>query len=343
MTVAVDLKQKAVRSASPVDLLTVRFADDMAAVDDILSHQLGATSPLIPEVAAHLIRAGGKRVRPLLTLAAAELCGGQNATATPGATQLAAAVEFIHTATLLHDDVVDGSDLRRGRPAANRLFGNKPTILVGDYLFSRAFQLMVETGSVDILRILSDASAVIAEGEVLQLATANNLVTTHAQHLAVVRAKTAALFSAATESGAMIGGGSAQMSEALRVYGDSLGIAFQLIDDALDYTGEAGALGKDAGDDFYEGKVTAPVLYAYGEASGADAEFWRRTIEKSAYQDGDFERALGLVAQTRAVEQTILEARGYGAKAREALSQLPSSPLRDELDALIDYVIERDR
>lgn len=335
---AVEIKMAQERRVTPVDLLTTRFIDRMAAVDDILSHQLGASSPLIPQVASHLIGAGGKRVRPLLTIASAQLCGGANV----HSEKLAAAVEFIHSATLLHDDVVDGSDLRRGRPAANRLFGNKPTILVGDYLFSRAFQLMVETGSVEVLKILSDASAIISQGEIQQLATANNLATTREQHLSVIRAKTAALFSAAMESGAMVGGGSEEQIEALRVYGDSIGIAFQLVDDALDYAGQSLALGKDAGDDFLEGKVTAPVLYAVEDATSEEKKFWSRTIERSEYQEGDFDLALSYVSRSRAVEQTLLEARGYGAMARDALSQFPETPLRAELDALIDYIVDRD-
>lgn len=340
MSMAATVARKSkVRPGNPVDRLTMRLVDDMAGVDSILTDQLNSSAPLIPKVAAHLIQAGGKRIRPLLTLAAARLCGYTDGR---DHIRLAAAVEFIHTATLLHDDVVDGSAMRRGRPAANRLWGNKPSILVGDFLFSRAFQLMVETGKIEVLRVLSAASAVIAEGEVLQLATANNLSTTHDQHLAVIRAKTAALFSSATESGAMVTAAPPEQIEALRVYGDALGIAFQLVDDALDYAGVAATIGKDAGDDFHEGKVTAPVLYAYANAQDDEAAFWTRTIEKSDYRDGDLEEAMRLIAARGAVTRTIEEARGYGRTAHQALSIFPASELRDDLLDLIDYVIERD-
>ena len=324
----------------PLDRITDLVRGDMLRVDAILSDQLNSSTDLIPKVAAHLIAAGGKRVRPLLTLAAARLCEYEG----PDAVRLAAAVEFIHTATLLHDDVVDGSATRRGRPAANRLWGNKPTILVGDFLFSRAFQLMVETGSVEVLRILSTASAIIAEGEVMQLATANNLATTEADHLAVIRAKTAALFAAATEVSGALAGVSPEKVEGLRVYGDCLGIAFQLADDALDYAGNAGATGKDAGDDFREGKVTAPVLNAYASArDDEERAFWKRVIEANDQQDGDLERAVSLMQRDRAVERTLEDARRYGAQAKAALDVFGDSPLRDDLRGLVDYVVDRDR
>jgi len=324
----------------PLDRITDLVRGDMLRVDAILSDQLNSSTDLIPKVAAHLIAAGGKRVRPLLTLAAARLCEYEG----PDAVRLAAAVEFIHTATLLHDDVVDGSATRRGRPAANRLWGNKPTILVGDFLFSRAFQLMVETGSVEVLRILSTASAIIAEGEVMQLATANNLATTEADHLAVIRAKTAALFAAATEVSGALAGVSPEKVEGLRVYGDCLGIAFQLADDALDYAGNAGATGKDAGDDFREGKVTAPVLNAYASArDDEERAFWKRVIEANDQQDGDLERAVSLMQRDRAVERTLEDARRYGAQAQAALDVFADSPLREDLRRLVDYVVDRDR
>ncbi len=324
----------------PLDRIMDVVRDDMAAVDAILTEQLNSSTDLIPKVAAHLIAAGGKRVRPVLTLASARLCGYEGY----DAVRLAAAVEFIHTATLLHDDVVDGSATRRGRPAANRLWGNKPTILVGDFLFSRAFQLMVETGSVEVLRILSAASAIIAEGEVMQLATANNLATTEGDHLAVIRAKTAALFAAATEVGGALAGASPARIEGLRVYGDCLGIAFQLADDALDYAGEAGATGKDAGDDFREGKVTAPVLNAFASArDDAERAFWRRVIEKNDQEDGDLERAVDLMRRDGAVERTREQARAYGARAKAALDVFDPSSLRDDLRDLVAYVVDRDR
>ena len=333
--------QPAVRPADkPLDRIMDLVREDMGRVDTILTQQLNSSTDLIPKVAAHLIAAGGKRVRPVLTLASARLCGYEGM----DAVRLAAAVEFIHTATLLHDDVVDGSATRRGRPAANRLWGNKPTILVGDFLFSRAFQLMVETGSVEVLRILSTASAVIAEGEVMQLATANNLATTEADHLAVIRAKTAALFAAATEVSGALSGAGAERTEALRIYGDCLGIAFQLVDDALDYSGDAGATGKELGDDFREGKVTAPVLNAFAAArDDEERAFWRRVIEKNDQQDGDLAHATTLIQRDRAVERTLDDARRYGAQAKAALEAFPASALRDDLRGLVDYVVERDR
>lgn len=341
MTGAVQSKARVSEVARvPVERITQALSSEMAQVDAILTTQLNSSTDLIPQVASHLIRAGGKRVRPLLTLASARLCGYEG----DHHIRLAAAVEFIHTATLLHDDVVDGSATRRGRPAANRLYGNKPSILVGDFLFSRAFQLMVETGSVEVLRILSTASAVIAEGEVMQLSTANNLATTDEDHLAVIRAKTAALFAAATEVGGAIAGAPSEQVEALRVYGDCLGIAFQLADDALDYAGSEGATGKDSGDDFREGKVTAPILNAYAAAETADEQaFWKRVIEKSDQQDGDFEHALGLIKRHGAVERTLADARRYGDQARTAIDVFPQSALRDDLRDLIGYVVDRDR
>ncbi len=338
MTDAMPLEKPAVDK--PLDRIMDAVRADMASVDTILTNQLNSSTTLIPQVAAHLIAAGGKRVRPVLTLASAQLCGYRG----EHAVRLAASVEFIHTATLLHDDVVDGSATRRGKPAANRLYGNKPTILVGDFLFSRAFQLMVETGSVDVLRILSKASAIIAEGEVMQLATANNLATTEDDHLAVIRAKTAALFAAATEVSGSLSGVGPEKTEALRVYGDCLGIAFQLADDALDYAGDAGTTGKDSGDDFREGKVTAPVLIAYAAAQDDDERtFWKRVIEKNEQQDGDLDRAMTLMRRDRAVERTLDDARRYGAQAKAALNTFPASSLRDDMQGLVDYVVNRDR
>ncbi len=323
---------------APMDRLSTALADDLAAVDSMLTDQLNSSTQLIPQVAAHLVKAGGKRVRPVLTLAAARLCGydGEHHI------RLAAAVEFIHTATLLHDDVVDGSALRRGKPAANTVFGNKPSILVGDFLFSRAFQLMVETGSLSVLDILSATSAIISEGEVMQLATANNLATTEAEHLAVIRAKTAALFSAATEVGGVLADVPSDQQKALHTYGDRLGIAFQLADDALDYAGKAGTIGKDAGDDFREGKVTQPVLRAFAAADDTERAFWIRTIEKRTQEDGDFEHAMTLMEKHNAISGALDDARRYGDEARQAIRSFPKSDLRDDLDDLVGYVVDRD-
>ncbi len=326
-----------------MDRLARRTAEGLKLADSELRGRMSSkAAPLIEQLSAHLIEAGGKRVRPALTLAAAELCGGGDSGVNRGAAKMAAAVEFVHTATLLHDDVVDESALRRGRPSANILYGNKPSVLVGDFLFARSFQLMVEAGSMEALRILADASATIAEGEVMQLATANNLATTEAQHLAVIRAKTAALFSAATETGAVLAEGSPEQREALRIYGDRLGVAFQMADDALDYGGQTRKLGKNAGDDFREGKVTAPVMIAFARAASEDErEFWRRTIEKKRQEPEDFGHALTLLTRHGAVRETIARARIWGEEAKTALEIFPPSELRGILADLVDYCVER--
>lgn len=326
------------KSKAPMERLSASLSEELMAVDSMLDAHMHSSTDLIPKVAAHLVKAGGKRVRPVLTLAAARLCGYEG----DHHIRLAAAVEFIHTATLLHDDVVDGSALRRGKPAANTVFGNKPSILVGDFLFSRAFQLMVETGSIEVLDILSKTSAIISEGEVMQLATANNLATTEEEHLAVVRAKTAALFSAATEVGGVMAGVSKEQQSALYTYGDRLGIAFQLADDALDYAGKAGTIGKDSGDDFREGKVTQPILRAYAAADEDERTFWKRTIEKREQQEGDFDHAMRLLAKHNAISGALDDARRYGAEAQKAIRGFPESSLRDDLDDLVGYVVDRD-
>jgi octaprenyl-diphosphate synthase len=326
------------RTIAPMERLAATLADDLAAVDAALAEHMNSSTPLIPQVAAHLVQAGGKRVRPVLTLAAARLCGYEG----EDHIRLAAAVEFIHSATLLHDDVVDGSALRRGKPAANTVFGNKPSILVGDFLFSRAFQLMVQTGSIEVLDILSATSAIISAGEVMQMVTANNLATTEAEHLAVIRAKTAALFAAAAEVGGVLAGVPREQQKALDTYGDRLGIAFQLADDALDYAGKAGTIGKDAGDDFREGKVTQPVLRAYAAANDEERAFWQRTVEKRRQEDGDFEHAMALLDRHGAITGALDDARRYGDEARAAIRVFPPSDLRDDLDDLVGYVVDRD-
>jgi len=288
-------------------------------------------------VTVHLVEAGGKRLRPMLTLAAADLCGY----AGDHDVRLAATVEFIHTATLLHDDVVDESGSRRGRPTANLLWDNKSSVLVGDYLFARAFQLMVETESLRVLDILSDAAATIAEGEVLQLSTARDLATTEALYLQVVRGKTAALFSAATQVGGVIAGAPERQISALFDYGDALGIAFQIVDDLLDYQGDANSTGKNVGDDFRERKVTLPVIRAMAQADEDERAFWRRTIEKGQQQDGDLDRALDILHARGALDATRAAAIGWVADARTALGVLPDHPVRDMLDHLADYVVAR--
>ena len=292
---------------------------------------------MIPELAAHLINAGGKRLRPILTLAAAQLCGYQG----DHHIRLAATVEFIHTATLLHDDVVDGSDLRRGKASANRLWGNQPSVLVGDFLFSRSFQLMVETGSLEVLGILSNASAVIAEGEVLQLSTVNSLADDDKVYMQVIRAKTAALFEAAAQVGGVIAGAEAAQVAALARYGDELGIAFQLADDALDYGGATQRLGKSVGDDFREGKATLPVLIAYQAGDEEQRAFWRRCIEKRRQEDGDLEHALELMRQHGALTQTIDRAHLHIKAAQNALAAFPESPMRRALADVASFVAAR--
>jgi octaprenyl-diphosphate synthase len=254
---------------------------------------------------------------------------------------LAASVEFMHTATLLHDDVVDDSDMRRGRPAARKVFGNPASVLVGDYLLGQAFKMMVEVGSLDALGILSDAAAVIAEGEVMQLAAAKNLATTEDEYLAVIFAKTASLFSAAAEIGPVLAGGDHAERAAFKSYGANLGLAFQLVDDVLDYGGNSAELGKDVGDDLREGKITLPVVLAYRRGSEKDRAFWRKAIEENEIGAGDLERAIGLMRSHRALEDTIERARHFGAVARDALAPFPESPHKAALLEVVDFCIDR--
>ncbi len=322
----------------PHERLAEALAGDMDAVNATIRARMASEhAPRIPEVTAHLVEAGGKRLRPMLTLAAARMCGYQG----PFHVHLAATVEFIHTATLLHDDVVDESGQRRGRPTANLLWDNKSSVLVGDYLFSRSFQLMVETGSLRVLDILSNASATIAEGEVLQLTAAQDLATDEGIYLQVVRGKTAALFSAATEVGGVIAGADEAHVRALYDFGDALGIAFQIVDDLLDYGGDATATGKNVGDDFRERKLTLPVIKAVALADAEERAFWRRVIEKGDQREGDLEQALELLARHGAMEATRAEALGWVSKAKAAISALPSHDLRDMLHDLADYVVAR--
>ncbi|WP_299151969.1 polyprenyl synthetase family protein [uncultured Tateyamaria sp.] len=324
--------------AKPHDRLAAWLADDMVAVNDLIQTRMASKhAPRIPEVTRHLVDAGGKRLRPMLTLAAAHLCGYEG----PYHIHLAATVEFIHTATLLHDDVVDESGQRRGRPTANLLWDNKSSVLVGDYLFSRSFQLMTETGNMDVLRILSDASATIAEGEVLQMTAAQDLATDEAVYLQVVRGKTAALFSAATEVGGVIAEAEDKIVRALFDYGDALGIAFQIVDDLLDYQGQSAATGKNIGDDFRERKLTLPVIKAVAKADADQRAFWSRTIEKGQQGDGDLDHALALLRQHGALEATRVDALTWADKAKTALGHLPPHALRDMLIDLADYVVAR--
>ena len=322
---------------SPVEQLFALVADDMRATDALIHQRLGSAVALIPDLAKYLIDSGGKRLRPLLTLASAHI-GGY---AGEGHIHLAAAVEFIHTATLLHDDVVDESTLRRGKVSANLVWGNKPSILVGDFLLSRAFRLMVETGRIEVLDILASASAVIAEGEMMQLKTARNLDTGDAHYMQVISAKTAALFSAAAEAGAMLAEVSPDYQSAMREYGLNLGIAFQLVDDALDYSGRQALMGKSVGDDFREGKVTLPVILAHERADEAARKFWKRTIETGPQGESDLDRAITLVEETGAISETMVRARAYADVACNALEAVAPCETRDVLAAIADFCVER--
>jgi octaprenyl-diphosphate synthase len=325
-------------ATKPHERMQTALSADLAAVNALIRARMASKhAPRIPEVTAHLVEAGGKRVRPMLTLAAARLCGYEG----DAHQKLAATVEFIHTATLLHDDVVDESQKRRGRPTANLLWDNKSSVLVGDYLFARSFQLMVETENPRVLSILSNAAAVIAEGEVLQLTAAMNLATTEEIYLQVIRGKTAALFEAACEVGGVIAGKPDEVVQALATYGDGLGIAFQMADDLLDWGGSTGEIGKNTGDDFRERKLTLPVIRAVARADAAERAFWVRTIEKGDQQDGDLEQAMSLLQRHGTLEETRDEAFAWTARAQQALTVLPEHPLRDMMHDLADYVVAR--
>ena len=322
----------------PHDRMAAYLNADMTAVNDLIRDRMASEhAPRIPEVTAHLVEAGGKRLRPMLTLAAARLCGYDG----PYHVHLAATVEFIHTATLLHDDVVDESAQRRGRPTANLLWDNKSSVLVGDYLFARSFQLMTETNNMRVLAILANASATIAEGEVLQLTAAQNLATDEGIYLQVVRGKTAALFSAATQVGGVIAAAPDAQVQALFDYGDALGIAFQIVDDLLDYQGDPNATGKNIGDDFRERKLTLPVIKAIAKGDAAERAFWTRTIEKGKQEDGDLEHALSLLNAHGTLDETKAEALAWAEQAKAALNTLPDHELTQMLRDLADYVVAR--
>ena len=322
----------------PHDRMAAYLNADMTAVNDLIRDRMASEhAPRIPEVTAHLVEAGGKRLRPMLTLAAARLCGYDG----PYHVHLAATVEFIHTATLLHDDVVDESAQRRGRPTANLLWDNKSSVLVGDYLFARSFQLMTETNNMRVLAILANASATIAEGEVLQLTAAQNLATDEGIYLQVVRGKTAALFSAATQVGGVIATAPDAQVQALFDYGDALGIAFQIVDDLLDYQGDPNATGKNIGDDFRERKLTLPVIKAIAKGDAAERAFWTRTIEKGKQEDGDLEHALSLLNAHGTLDETKAEALAWAEQAKTALNSLPDHELTQLLRDLTDYVVAR--
>jgi len=325
-------------SQSPLDDLQTLLSADMKAVNDMIVAHMDSPVPIIPQLAGYLIAAGGKRIRPLMTLAATALYHGDM----KRAHRLATAVEFIHSATLLHDDVVDDSDERRGQKSANIIFGNEASVLVGDFLFSRAFQLMVEDGNLDVLKILSDAAAIIAQGEVLQLATQGNLDTTMDDYLEVIKGKTAALFAAACEVGPLISDANVNAASIMAEYGMNLGIAFQIADDILDYSANQEKLGKTVGDDFREGKMTAPVLLALAKANDEERSFWQRTMQDKDQNDSDLVRAQSILKRHNALNEAHAMAQSYAQKAREALAEAPDSDFRATLDSLALYTVDRE-
>jgi octaprenyl-diphosphate synthase len=323
--------------APSLDPLMALVTGDMNLVNAVILDRMQSDIPLIPELAGHLIAGGGKRMRPMLTLSSARLIGytGQRHH------RLAAAVEFIHTATLLHDDVVDGSDLRRGKRTANIIWGNPASVLVGDFLFSRSFELMVEDGSLKVLKILSNASAVIAEGEVNQLTAARRIDIGEDRYLDIIGAKTAALFAAACRIAAVVAERPEAEEAALDAYGRNLGIAFQLVDDAIDYVSDAGTMGKDAGDDFREGKMTLPVILAHARGDADDRRFWKDAVEGRRASDDDFARAVALVRETRAVDDTIARARHYGQRAIDAIGGFPGGRAKDAMVEAVEFAVSR--
>lgn len=322
---------------SPIDRLFALAASDMVAIDGIILERMQSPVGMIPDLANHLVGAGGKRLRPLLTVASAHLCDYKG----EHHHKLAAAVEFIHSATLLHDDVVDESSLRRGKRTANLVWGNSPSILVGDFLFARAFNLMVETQSLEALGILSNASSIIAEGEVQQLAALRDIDMTEAVYMDVIGAKTAALFAAAAEVSPVIAGRPVSERQALRRYGQELGLAFQLVDDALDYGGFESALGKSVGDDFREGKVTLPVIRAYAAGSAEEKMFWQRVIKDHNQDEKDLETAVSILRSAGALQSTMDEAKRRSENARKALTIFPDSPWKTALSDIAGFVVER--
>jgi octaprenyl-diphosphate synthase len=310
---------------------------DMNGVNAVILERMQSKVSLIPELAGHLIAGGGKRMRPMLTLACAALLGY------PGTRhhKLAAAVEFIHTATLLHDDVVDGSGMRRGKRTANLIWGNSASVLVGDFLFSRAFELMVEDGSLKVLRILSHASAVIAEGEVDQLTAQRQIDTDEDHYLDIISAKTAALFAAACRVSPVVAEASEEAELALECYGRNLGIAFQLTDDVIDYASDEVTMGKGVGDDFRDGKVTLPVILAFARGSQKDRDFWRAAMAGEQSSDADLRRAADLLSSTNALSDTIERARHYGRRAIDALAMFPTSKAKSALTEAVEFAIAR--
>lgn len=337
MSVAADSGRQRGSGGASIDALIALVARDLSAVNAVIIERMQSPVSLIPQLAGHVIAAGGKRLRPMLTLAAGRLCGYEG----ERHIGLAACVEFIHTATLLHDDVVDESDLRRGHASANTLWGNKSSVLVGDFLFSRAFELMVEDGSLEVLAILSRAAAVIAEGEVMQLVTTSDISTTEDAYLDVIRAKTAQLFAAACKIGGVVAARPTAEVQALEAFGMNLGIAFQIVDDVLDYSAKQATLGKVVGDDFREGKMTLPVVLAVARSSGAERAFWHRTIEALEQVEGDLETAIVYLESCAALADSVALARDYASRASNALSGFPDKAERQALLEVVQFCVER--
>lgn len=334
VVISIEDKKRAKASIQPLMQLVEA---DMKRVNTLILSKTGSDVEMIPEVAKHLIDSGGKRLRPMITLAAAQMCGYEG----EGHITLAASVEFMHTATLLHDDVVDQSDMRRGKLAARMLWGNEASVLVGDFLLGQAFRMMVDVGSLQALDVLSHAATVIAEGEVLQLQTAKNLDTTEDEYLEVIRSKTAALFAAAAEVGPIIADQNPSHINALRSYGNNLGLAFQLIDDALDYGGNAGDLGKRTGDDFREGKVTLPVLLAYRRGSEDERNFWKEAVVDGKTDDELLKKAIEILVKHDAIADTVARARHYAEMAKDALGTMPNSKQKDALIEVLEFCVSR--
>ncbi len=338
MAVVLPFNPAAEVSATPsIEGIVNLVRADMERVNTLILSRTGSDVTMIPEVAQHLISSGGKRLRPMLTLATADLCGYRG----EGDVKLAASVEFMHTATLLHDDVVDDSEMRRGKLAARMLWGNEASVLVGDFLLGQAFRMMIEVGNLSALDILSTAAVVIAEGEVAQLAAAKNTATSEDDYLAVIRGKTAELFAAACEVGPVLAGRPKPEQAACRSYGMNLGIAFQLVDDALDYGGSGAALGKNVGDDFREGKITLPIVLAFRRGNEEERGFWRRCLEHGEIAEGDLDHAIGLLARHRAIADTVERARHYGAMAKDALGIFPAGTARSALVDVVDFCVSR--
>ncbi|MDD9909348.1 MAG: polyprenyl synthetase family protein [Ahrensia sp.] len=336
MGVVVPMEERRAPQASVRPLVELTAAD-MRRVNQLILSKTGSDVEMIPEVAKHLIDSGGKRLRPMLTLASAVMAGYSG----DEHVTLAASVEFMHTATLLHDDVVDESDMRRGKQAARMVWGNQASVLVGDFLLGQAFRMMVDAGSMEALDVLSTASTVIAEGEVMQLSAAQSMETTEDDYMAVIRGKTAALFSAACEVGPILAQADKPTRDAFRYYGLNLGLAFQLVDDALDYGGSKAELGKNVGDDFHEGKITLPVLLAYRRGSEEERGFWRSAMEADASQNDAFDQAMHYLAAHDAISDTVARAQHYGERARDALAPQPESDVKQALLDVVDFCVAR--